>query len=76
MFATRGKSGDWGNLGPQGVYIAAKRPETVDSAWMRIQAFDEVEVLNPLHDTDYESHQFEIRDRDDNLWSIGTYRGA
>lgn len=76
MFATRGKSGAWGDLGPQGVYIVAQRPETVDSAWKGMQAFDEVEVLNPLHDTDYGSHQFDIRDRDNNLWTIGTYRGA
>lgn len=33
-------------------------------------------VLQELHDTDYGSHQFDIRDSDGNLWTVGTYRGA
>lgn len=32
-------------------------------------------MLRPVHDTDYGSHQFEVRDRDGNLFTIGTYRG-
>lgn len=76
MFGTRGKPGDWGALGPQGVYVVAAEPRTVDLAWQRVQTLDGVEVLRELHDTDYGSHQFDIRDADGNLWTVGTYRGA
>lgn len=76
MFGSRGKTGPWGALGPQGVYVVAAEAATVDEAWSRIKAAEGVEVLTPLHDTDYGSHQFDIRDRDGNLWSVGTYRGA
>lgn len=76
MFGSRGKPGAWGALGPQGVYVVAAELATVDGAWARAQAVEEVEVLEALHDTDYGSHQFGVRDADGNLWSIGTYRGA
>lgn len=76
MFGSRGKPGEWGQLGPQGVYIVAAEASTVDAAWKRAAAADDVEVLRPLNDTDYGSHEFAIRDADGNLWSIGTYRGA
>ncbi len=76
MFGTRGKHGAWGALGPQGVYVVAAEPATVDAAWARVQAATDVQVLQDLHDTDYGSHQFDVRDRDGNLWTIGTYRGA
>ncbi len=76
MFGSRGKPGAWGALGPQGVYVVAADPATVDAAWDRVRSGDGVEVLTELHDTDYGSHEFAVRDRDGNLWSIGTYRGA
>jgi uncharacterized glyoxalase superfamily protein PhnB len=76
MFGTRGKPGDWGALGPHGVYVVAAEPRTVDLAWERVQPLDGVEVLREPHDTDYGSHQFDIRDADGNLWTVGTYRGA
>ncbi len=76
MFGSRGKPGDWGALGPQGVYIAAADAATVDAAWKRLTAMDGVDVLRDLHDTDYGSHEFAVRDRDGNLWSMGTYLGA
>ena len=76
MFGSRGKPGAWGELGPQGVYVVAAEAATVDAIWERIRAVPGVEVLHPLHDTDYGSHQFDFRDRDGNLWSVGTYRGA
>lgn len=34
------------------------------------------EVLRPLHDTDYGSRDFSVRDPEGNHWSFGTYRGA
>ncbi len=76
MFGSRGKPGAWGALGPQGVYVAAADVATVDAAWSRVQSIDGVEVIGELHDTDYRSHEFAIRDADGNLWSVGTYRGA
>lgn len=76
MFGSRGKSGDWGALGPQGVYVVAAEAATVDRAWERVANIEGVEVLRALHDTDYGSHQFDVRDNDGNLWTIGTYRGA
>ena len=76
MFGTRGKPGAWGALGPQGVYVVAAEAATVDAAWKRLSERDDVEVLNELHDTDYGSHEFGVRDRDGNLWSMGTYRGT
>jgi uncharacterized glyoxalase superfamily protein PhnB len=76
MFGSRGKPGAWGGLGPQGVYVVAAEPATVDKAYERIKSTDGIELLTDLEDTDYGSHQFNFRDADGNLWSIGTYRGA
>jgi uncharacterized glyoxalase superfamily protein PhnB len=33
------------------------------------------EVTQPLHDTDYGSREFAVRDPEGNRWSFGTYRG-
>ena len=76
MFGTRGKPGAWGSLGPAGVYVVAAQATTVDAVWKRVTAMDGVEVLQELHDTDYGSHEFGVRDPDGNLWTVGTYRGA
>lgn len=76
MFGTRAKPGDWGALGPQCVYVVAAEAATVDAVAERAAAFDGVEIRQPPNDTDYGSHQIELRDADDNLWVIGTYRGA
>lgn len=76
MFGSRGKPGAWGALGPQGVYLVAAEASTVDAAWRRVSDMPEVEVLQQLHDTDYGSHEFGVRDAAGNLWSVGTYRGA
>ncbi|MGY1594555.1 VOC family protein [Geodermatophilus sp. SYSU D00708] len=76
MFGSRGKPGDWGALGPQGVYVVAADPATVDAVWARVRDIPGVQVLHALHDTDYGSHQFDVRDADGNLWTLGTYRGA
>lgn len=76
MFGSRGKPGVWGALGPAGVYVVAASAATVDDAWNRVRTMDGVDVLHELHDTDYGSHQFDVRDSDGNLWTLGTYRGA
>ena len=76
MFGSRGKPGPWGALGPQGVYVVAADATTVDAVWERLAPMEGVDVLTELHDTDYGSHEFAVRDADGNLWSMGTYRGA
>ena len=76
MFGSYGKAGGWGALGPQGVYVVAAEPATVDAACARVRDLPGVEVLREVHDTDYGSHQFDLRDADGNLWTVGTYRGA
>lgn len=76
MFGSRGKPGAWGDLGPQGVYVVAAESTTVDRAWAQVQEDGWLEVLEPLTDTAYGSHQFTVRDGDGNLWTMGTYRGA
>lgn len=76
MFGTRGKPGDWGALGPGGVYVVAAKAETVDRAYERLRDMDVVKRLGELDDTDYGSHQFDFTDFDGNLWCLGTYRGA
>ncbi|RMB62116.1 VOC family protein [Tessaracoccus antarcticus] len=76
MFGSRGKPGDWGSLGPQGVYVVAADDAGVDAALERVRVLPGVEILKDVHDTDYGSHEFAIRDADGNLWSVGTYRGA
>ncbi|RBP64248.1 putative glyoxalase superfamily protein PhnB [Brevibacterium sanguinis] len=75
MFGSRGKAGDWGGLGAQGVYVVAAVPETVDAIADRVRAAPDLEIREELTDTDYGSHQFGFRDSDGNLWSVGTYRG-
>ncbi|WP_413452605.1 VOC family protein [Georgenia phoenicis] len=76
MFGSRGKAGDWGTLGPTGVYVVAAEAETVDAVWARAESDVDLEVTEALHDTDYGSHTFGVRDRDGNLWTVGTYRGV
>ena len=76
VFGSRGRLGAWGALGPQGVHVVAAEASTVDAAWPRVKARDDVEVLQELHDGEYESHEFSVRDRDGHLWTVGTYRGA
>jgi uncharacterized glyoxalase superfamily protein PhnB len=56
--------------------VVAAEAMTVDAAWKRLSERVDVEVLQELHDTDYGSHEFGVRDRDGNLWSMGTYRGT
>lgn len=76
MFGSRGKPGDWGALGPQGVYVVAAEAGTVDAALARVRDLRGVQVIAELHDTGYGSHDFGVRDADGNLWTVGTYRGA
>lgn len=57
--------------GSAGAYVVTDEP---DALFARANAAG-AEVLQPLHDTDYGSREFSVRDPEGNRWSFGTYRG-
>ncbi len=64
---------DW-SLAPGGfgAYVVTDEP---DALFARATAAG-AEILTGLHDTDYGSRDFAVRDPEGNRWSFGTYRGA
>jgi uncharacterized glyoxalase superfamily protein PhnB len=65
-------SDDWSlTPGTFGAYVVTDTP---DELFARISAAG-TEVTTQLHDTDYGSRDFAIRDPEGNRWSFGTYRG-
>jgi uncharacterized glyoxalase superfamily protein PhnB len=57
--------------GSAGCYVVTDDPDALHDRAVAAGA----EVLQPLHDTDYGSRDFAVRDPEGNLWSFGTYRG-
>ena len=57
--------------GTFGAYVVVDDP---DALCERIRAAGG-EISTDLHDTDYGSRDFAIRDPEGNIWSFGTYRG-
>ena len=57
--------------GTVGCYVVTDEP---DRLFARATAAG-AEVLMGLHDTDYGSRDFAVRDPEGNRWSFGTYRG-
>jgi uncharacterized glyoxalase superfamily protein PhnB len=57
--------------GTFGAYVVVDDP---DALFERVRAGG-AEITDPLHDTDYGSRDFAIRDPEGNRWSFGTYRG-
>ncbi|MBV9792351.1 MAG: VOC family protein [Actinobacteria bacterium] len=57
--------------GSFGAYVVTSHP---DELFTRATAAG-AEVLMDLHDTDYGSRDFAVRDPEGNRWSFGTYRG-
>jgi len=57
--------------GSFGCYVVTDEP---DKLFARATAAG-AEVLMGLHDTDYGSRDFAVRDPEGNRWSFGTYRG-
>ena len=49
--------------------------DDVDGVHARVEAAG-MDIPEGLHDTDYSSHTFTVRDPEGNLWTFGTYRGA
>ena len=54
-----------------GVYVIVD--EAIDAHYDRALAAG-AEVVRALHDTDYGSRDYIVRDPEGNLWSFGTYR--
>jgi uncharacterized glyoxalase superfamily protein PhnB len=57
--------------GTAGCYVVTDDPDALHDRAVAAGA----EVLQPLHDTDYGSRDFAVRDPEGNRWSFGTYRG-
>ena len=57
--------------GTAGCYVVTTDPDALHDRAVAAGA----EVVQPLHDTDYGSREFVVRDPEGNLWSFGTYRG-
>jgi uncharacterized glyoxalase superfamily protein PhnB len=57
--------------GTFGAYVVTDEP---DQLFARATAAG-AEVMQGLHDTDYGSRDFAVRDPEGNRWSFGTYRG-
>ncbi|QYN16789.1 VOC family protein [Amycolatopsis sp. DSM 110486] len=58
--------------GTGAVYVVS---DHVDAIHARVRAAG-ADITLDLHDTDYGSHTFSLRDPEGNSWTIGTYRGA
>ena len=58
--------------GSFGCYVVTADPDAVHARALAAGA----DVVTPLHDTDYGSRDFAVRDPEGNRWSFGTYRGA
>jgi uncharacterized glyoxalase superfamily protein PhnB len=53
-------------------YVVSDEP---DAVFARARAAG-AEIMTELHDTDYGSRDFAVRDPEGNRWSFGTYLGA
>jgi len=65
------ESDPW-DLGPSSVCLAAESDVAVDAIHARAQAHG-ADIVVPLGDTPFGSHQFVVRDPEGNLWIVGTY---
>ena len=55
------------------VYVALDSPEQVDQLFASATAAG-ADVLMPVTDQPYGSHEFTVADPEGNAWSVGTYR--
>jgi uncharacterized glyoxalase superfamily protein PhnB len=70
--SARPESDPWAiQPGSVGIYVVTDAP---DALFARATAAG-AEVLMQLHDTDYGSRDFSVRDPEGNRWSFGTYAG-
>jgi len=54
------------------IYIALDSPSDVDALCARAKRAGAA-ILSDIHDTDYGSHDFTLRDPEGHVWSFGTY---
>ena len=77
--SARAPSGNpWANVGPASIALAAEDAGTVDRHYQRAVAAG-AEIIRPLHDARTPafpdgSHQFDLRDPEGNLWTVGTFQ--
>jgi uncharacterized glyoxalase superfamily protein PhnB len=72
MLGSARDDGPWAlTPGTAGCYVVTDDPDALHDRAVAAGA----EVLQPLHDTDYGSRDFAVRDPEGNRWSFGTYRG-
>ncbi|MFF5294670.1 VOC family protein [Paractinoplanes globisporus] len=70
--ANRGPDDQWAlPPGTFGAYVVADDVEALHDRAAKAGA----QIVRPLQNTDYGSHEFAARDPEGNLWSFGTYRG-
>lgn len=71
--SSRASEGDRWPLQPGtfGAYVVVEDPDALYARVRRAGA----EIVDDLHDTDYGSRDFSIRDPEGNRWSFGTYPG-
>jgi uncharacterized glyoxalase superfamily protein PhnB len=55
-----------------GIYIALDSDADIDIGYARAKAAG-AEIIRELEDTDYDSHEFGVRDPEGHVWSFGTY---
>lgn len=80
VFISARPSGDnpWAIVGPASIALAAEDAESVDRYYQR--AVDAgAEIVRPIHDAitpafPQGSHQFDLRDLEGNLWTVGTFQ--
>ena len=58
--------------GSSTIYVVSDQVDAIHAKVVAARA----EVTAELHDTDFGSHTFSLREPEGNAWTIGTYRGA
>jgi uncharacterized glyoxalase superfamily protein PhnB len=72
------KENPWSVVGPASIALAADSPEIVTAHYERAVAAG-ADIVRPAYDSKTPafpegSRQFDVRDAEGNLWTIGTYR--
>lgn len=73
VFVSTRHEGVWGTSGPMVICLAAADDAEVDRLYDQARSGG-AEIIQEMHDTDWGSHEFGMRDPEGNMWSIGTYR--
>ncbi len=68
----------WSKAGPASIALAAETAEAVDRCYQRAIAAG-ADIVRPVHVAKTEafpngSHQFDVRDPQGNLWTVGTFQ--